>query len=75
MEGAKVDEFYSSGALYCNSTRTAFHANRYLLVRDKEKPSHCALGRYERAHARKVAQSKKLLRRAMFWGHSATFFP
>ncbi len=63
VEGAKVDEFYSSGAMPLD--KNGFHANQYLLVRDKENPSHSALGRYD-GPTQKVAQIKKL--REGVWG-------
>ena len=67
VTGAAVDEFYQRGALSIEPIGGAngFYANQYLLLRDRENPSHTALGRFDGAN-KKVAPVKKL--REGVWG-------
>jgi PhoH-like ATPase len=48
--GAEIDRFYSEGSLEIG--KDGHFANQYLLLRDRENPSHTALGRYDGAHSR-----------------------
>ncbi len=59
----QVDTFYADGALALPTN--GYHANQYLLLRDRDAPSHTALGRFDGA-AGKVAPIKKL--REGVWG-------
>jgi PhoH-like ATPase len=61
--GPQVDELYSSGTLPFEPN--GFFANQYLLLRDRENPSHTALGRYDGPNKR-VSQIKRL--REGVWG-------
>jgi PhoH-like ATPase len=61
--GPQVDQFYSEGSLPLEPN--GFFANQYLLLRDRENPSHTALGRYDGPNKR-VSQIKKL--REGVWG-------
>jgi PhoH-like ATPase len=48
--GAEIDRFYSEGSLEIG--KNGHFANQYLLLRDRENPSHTALGRYDGAQSR-----------------------
>src|SRR5258706_416642 len=61
--GTQVDQFYAEGSLPLEPN--GFYANQYLLLRDRENPSHTALGRYDGPN-KKVAPIKKL--REGVWG-------
>jgi PhoH-like ATPase len=61
--GPQVDQFYAEGSLPLEPN--GFYANQYLLLRDRENPSHTALGRYDGPN-KKVAPIKKL--REGVWG-------
>jgi len=70
VPGALVDEFYQSGTLSVEGLDGAapaggLHANQYLLLRDRENPSHTALGRYD-GPTKRIQQIKKL--REGVWG-------
>jgi PhoH-like ATPase len=67
VNGTAVDEFYSTGTLPAEHMGSAngYFANQYLLLRDRENPSHTALGRYD-GPGKRVAQIKKL--REGVWG-------
>ncbi len=70
VTGAAVDEFYQSGTitveqLKAGGAANGFYANQYLLLRDRENPSHTALGRYDGPNKR-ISQIKKL--REGVWG-------
>jgi PhoH-like ATPase len=60
---ADVDRFYAEGNLPLQ--HNGLHANQYLLLRDKENPSHTALGRFDGPNQR-VQPIKKL--RDGVWG-------
>jgi PhoH-like ATPase len=61
--GTQVDQFYSEGSLPLEPN--GFFSNQYLLLRDRENPSHTALGRYD-GPSKRVSQIKKL--REGVWG-------
>jgi PhoH-like ATPase len=68
----QIDAFYADGALPVASggspgaeLKNGQHANQFLLLRDREAPSHTALGRYDIANKR-VVPVKKL--REPVWG-------
>jgi PhoH-like ATPase len=61
--GPQVDQFYAEGSLPLEPN--GFFANQYLLLRDRENPSHTALGRYD-GPGKKVSPIKKL--REGVWG-------
>jgi PhoH-like ATPase len=65
----EVDAFYSEGSLAISSERSdgkdRYYANQYLLLRDRDNPSHTALGRYDGREKRVIAVRK--LRDAV-WG-------
>jgi PhoH-like ATPase len=63
VPGADVDTFYAQGTLPL--TETTLKANQYVLLRDRDNPSHSALGRFDGA-AKKVVQLRKL--REGVWG-------
>jgi PhoH-like ATPase len=60
---ADVDAFYTNGTL--ELSQAAFKANQYVLLRDRDSPSHSALGRFEGV-AKKVVPLRKL--RDGVWG-------
>jgi PhoH-like ATPase len=62
-----VDQFYAEGSLPVEQMGgpNGFFSNQYLLLRDRENPSHTALGRYDGPNKR-VSQIKKL--REGVWG-------
>ncbi len=62
VSAAEVDKFYTDGALALDQKP---HANQYLLVKDRENPSHSALGRFDGA-TKKVQPVRKL--REGVWG-------
>jgi PhoH-like ATPase len=62
VAAADVDRFYSDGAL---PLEQAVHANQYLLIKDRDNPSHSALGRYD-GTTKKVQPVRKL--REGVWG-------
>jgi PhoH-like ATPase len=59
---AEVDKFYADGSL---PIEQSVQANQYLLIKDRNNPSHSALGRYD-ATAKKVQPVRKL--REGVWG-------
>jgi PhoH-like ATPase len=63
VPGADVDTFYAQGTLPL--TETTLKANQYVLLRDRDNPSHSALGRFDGA-AKKLVQLRKL--REGVWG-------
>jgi PhoH-like ATPase len=63
VPGADVDTFYAQGTLPL--AETALKANQYVLLRDRDNPSHSALGRFDGA-AKKLVQLRKL--RDGVWG-------
>jgi len=66
VPGAAVDELYQTGAVSADALGSnGLHANQYLLLRDRDNPSHTALGRWDTT-AKKVTQIKKL--REGVWG-------
>jgi PhoH-like ATPase len=60
---AEVDSFYADGALPLAAN--GYHANQYLLLRDRENTSHTALGRFD-GPQKKVTPIRKL--RDGVWG-------
>ena len=60
---AEVDAFYADGALPL--ALNGFHANQYVLLRDRETPAHTALGRFDGA-TKSVTPIKKI--REGMWG-------
>ena len=52
-----IDTFYSEGSL--GIPKNGYNANQFLLLRDRDNPSHSALGRYDGPHER-VSPIKKL---------------
>ena len=63
---ADVDTFYTEGSLpAAPEWKNGFHANQFLLLRDRDNPSHTALGRYDLA-TKKVVAVRKL--REAVWG-------
>ncbi|HEY7955588.1 MAG TPA: PhoH family protein [Polyangia bacterium] len=71
VPAAAVDELYASGALPIEKLQKdpdapgGLYANQYLLLRDRENPSHTALGRYDGPQKR-ITQIKKM--REGVWG-------
>jgi PhoH-like ATPase len=67
VAGTAVDEFYAAGTLAAEHMGgvNGFFANQYLLLRDRENPSHTALGRFD-GPGKRVSQIKKL--REGVWG-------
>ncbi|MCU1278381.1 MAG: putative ATPase related to phosphate starvation-inducible protein PhoH, partial [bacterium] len=72
VSSAAVDQFYAEGSLPIDviggqksDGGSGFYANQYLLLRDRENPSHTALGRFD-GTSKKVAPVKKL--RDGVWG-------
>jgi PhoH-like ATPase len=67
VAGSAVDELYQSGAITIDSVggQNGFHANQYLLLRDRENPSHSALGRFD-ANQKRISQVRRL--REGVWG-------
>src|SRR3954463_9774004 len=63
VSGADVDTFYTTGTL--DLAQSSMKANQYVLLRDRENPSHSALGRFEGA-SRKLVTLRKL--RDGVWG-------
>ena len=65
VPGAHVDTFYQEGALALEKEPDGLYANQYLLLRDKDNPTHTALGRWDGTQKR-VVPIKKL--RDGVWG-------
>ncbi len=67
VAGSAVDEFYHAGTITIDSVggQNGIHANQYLLLRDRENPSHTALGRFDEPK-KSISQIKKL--REGVWG-------
>ncbi len=69
VDAKAVDQFYAEGSLPVDAltdpTGHGFYSNQYLLLRDRENPSHTALGRYD-GIAKRVQPIKKL--REGVWG-------
>jgi PhoH-like ATPase len=63
VPGADVDTFYAQGALPLSET--GLKSNQYVLLRDRDNPSHSALGRFD-GTAKKLVQLRKL--RDGVWG-------
>ena len=63
VSAADVDQFYADGSLTIE--KNGFFSNQYLLLRDRENPSHTALGRFD-GPTRRVSPIKKL--REGVWG-------
>jgi len=63
VPGADVDTFYADGALALNEAN--LKANQYVLLRDRENPSHSAIGRFDGV-AKKLVPLRKL--RDGVWG-------
>ena len=63
VPGSDVDAFYAQGTLPL--TETALKSNQYVLLRDRDNPSHSALGRFDGA-AKKLVPLRKL--RDGVWG-------
>src|SRR4029079_14027730 len=63
VPGADVDTFYADGALPLNEAN--LKANQCVLLRDRENPSHSAIGRFDGA-AKKLVPLRKL--RDGVWG-------
>ena len=63
VPGADVDTFYAQGTLPL--AETTLKANQYVLLRDRDNPSHSALGRFDGAN-KKLVQLRKL--REGVWG-------
>jgi PhoH-like ATPase len=63
VAGADVDTFYAQNALPL--TDNGMRANQYVLLRDRDNPSHSALGRYDGV-AKKLVPLRKL--RDGVWG-------
>jgi PhoH-like ATPase len=63
MPGADVDAFYAQGTLAINEN--GLKSNQYVLLRDRDNPSHSALGRFD-GTAKKLVQLRKL--RDGVWG-------
>ena len=63
VPGADVDTFYAQGTLPL--TESGLKANQYVLLRDRDNPSHSALGRFDGA-AKKLVPLRKL--RDGVWG-------
>ncbi len=63
VAGADVDAFYAQGALPL--TENGLKANQYVLLRDRDNPSHSAIGRFDGA-AKKLVPLRKL--RDGVWG-------
>ncbi len=62
VNAADVDKFYAEGSLALEHN---VQANQYLLIKDRDNPSHTALGRYDGA-TKKVQPVRKL--REGVWG-------
>ncbi len=62
VSAADVDKFYADGSL---AIEQAHQANQYLLLKDRENPSHSALGRWD-GTTKKVQPIRKL--REGVWG-------
>ena len=63
VPGTDVDAFYAQGTLPL--TETGLKSNQYVLLRDRDNPSHSALGRFDGA-AKKLVPLRKL--RDGVWG-------
>jgi PhoH-like ATPase len=63
VPGADVDTFYAQGTLPL--TENGLKANQYVLLRDRDNPSHSALGRFDGAN-KKLVPLRKL--RDGVWG-------
>jgi PhoH-like ATPase len=63
VAGSDIDHFYTDGSL--ELARNGNHANQYLLLRDRNNPSHTALGRYD-GTASRVQPLRKV--REGVWG-------
>jgi len=63
VAGADVDTFYQSGALPL--AENGLKANQYVLLRDRDNPSHSAIGRFD-GTAKKLVPLRKL--RDGVWG-------
>ena len=63
VSGAQIDAFYQEGALPLE--KDGIFANEYILLRDRENPTHTALGRFE-ADKKRLAPIRKL--REGVWG-------
>jgi len=63
VPGADVDAFYAQGALPL--TENGLKANQYVLLRDRDNPSHSAIGRFD-GTAKKLVPLRKL--RDGVWG-------
>jgi PhoH-like ATPase len=63
VPGADVDAFYAQGTLPL--TENGLKANQYVLLRDRDNPSHSALGRFDGAN-KKLVPLRKL--REGVWG-------
>ena len=63
VPGTDVDTFYAQGTLALNET--ALKANQYVLLRDRENPSHSAIGRFDGV-GKKLVPLRKL--RDGVWG-------
>jgi PhoH-like ATPase len=63
VPGADVDAFYAQGTLAINEN--GLKSNQYVLLRDRDNPSHSALGRFD-GTAKKLVQLRKL--RDGVWG-------
>jgi PhoH-like ATPase len=63
VAGGDVDAFYSSGTLELE--QAGLMSNQYVLLRDRDNPSHSALGRYDAA-AKRLVPLRKL--RDGVWG-------
>jgi PhoH-like ATPase len=63
VPGADVDAFYAQGALALNEN--GLKSNQYVLLRDRDNPSHSAIGRFD-GTAKKLVPLRKL--RDGVWG-------
>ena len=63
VAGTDVDQFYADGSLALE--QNGYFANQYLLLRDRDNPSHTALGRFD-GPTKRVTPIKKL--REGVWG-------
>src|SRR4030095_14660090 len=64
VTGADVDSFYSTGTLDLGQPN-GLKANQYVLLRDRDSPSHSALGRFD-VGSKKLVPLRKL--REGVWG-------
>jgi PhoH-like ATPase len=63
VPGTDVDTFYSSNTL--DLAETSLKANQYVLLRDRESPSHSALGRFD-GNTKKLVPLRKI--KEGIWG-------